>query len=76
MKPSDIIELFNDGEWEKISKFFNNDIMTFLKFSVSKGFSNRLDISSISWREFEENENVFDLCIIKIFILTNNIILG
>ena len=60
MKPSDIIELFNDGEWEKISKFFNNDIMTFLKFSVSKGFSNRLDISSISWREFEENENLFD----------------
>ena len=60
MKPSDIIELFNDGEWEKISKFFNNNIMTFLKFSISKGFSNRLDISNISWREFEENENLFD----------------
>lgn len=60
MKPSDIIDLFNNGDWEKISKFFNNDIMTFLKFSISKGFSNRLDISNISWREFEENENLFD----------------
>jgi len=60
MKPSDIIELFNDGEWEKISKFFNNDIMTFLKFSVSKGFSSRLDITNIPWNAFEENDNLFD----------------
>lgn len=59
MKPSDIIDLFNSGEWEKISKLFNNNIMTFLKFSMSKGFSNRLDISNISWRDFEENENLF-----------------
>jgi len=59
MKPSDIIELFNDGEWEKISKLFNNSILTFLNFSLKKGFSNRLDIAQIPWREFEDDDNLF-----------------
>jgi hypothetical protein len=68
MKPSDIIDLFNSGEWEKISKLFNNNIMTFLKFSISRGFSNRLDISNIPWNAFEENDNLFDFLAVNGFL--------
>jgi hypothetical protein len=54
MKVSDIIELFNDGKWDQISRLFGNDIEKFLKFSKIKGFSNRLDIDIILSPDYVE----------------------
>jgi len=43
----EIIEEFNDGNWQSISKIFNNRIEVFLSFVIRKGLIDELDLSNI-----------------------------
>lgn len=43
----EIIEEFNDGNWQAISKIFNNRIEVFLSFVIRKGLIDELDLSNI-----------------------------
>ena len=48
MKVSELIDRFNDGEWYKISKLFNNDLSTFINFFDKKGLLDKIDLESIN----------------------------
>jgi hypothetical protein len=48
MKVSELIDRFNNGEWYKISKLFNNDLSTFINFFDKKGLLDKIDIESIN----------------------------
>jgi hypothetical protein len=45
----EIIEEFNDGNWSRISKIFNNKIEVFLNFILRKGLIDELDLSNIPY---------------------------
>jgi hypothetical protein len=51
-----IIQNFNDGDWEDISPIFNRKITTFLKFLKGKNLLDRIDINQIPEDEFPEME--------------------
>jgi hypothetical protein len=62
----EIIEEFNDGNWQAISKIFNNRIEVFLSFVLRKGLINELDLSNIPYN----NVPSFDF-LVKTKILDN-----
>jgi hypothetical protein len=45
----EIIEEFNDGNWQAISKIFNNRIEVFLSFVLRKGLIDELDLANIPY---------------------------
>jgi hypothetical protein len=45
----EIIEEFNEGNWNSISKIFNNRIEVFLSFILRKGLIDELDLSNIPY---------------------------
>ena len=45
----ELIEEFNSGDWNSISKIFNNKIEVFLSFILRKGLINELDLSNIPY---------------------------
>ena len=47
MKVSELIDRFNNGEWYKISKLFNNDLQTFVNFFDKKDLLDKIDLESI-----------------------------
>jgi hypothetical protein len=51
-----IIQNFNDGDWEDVSPIFNRKITTFLKFLKGKNLLDRIDINQIPEDEFPEME--------------------
>jgi hypothetical protein len=51
-----IIQNFNDGDWEDISPIFNRKITTFLKFLKGKNLLDRIDINQIPEDDFPEME--------------------
>ena len=48
MKVSELIDRFNNGEWYKISKLFNNDLQTFVNFFDKKDLLDKIDLESIN----------------------------
>jgi hypothetical protein len=51
-----IIQNFNNGDWEDVSPIFNRKITTFLKFLKGKNLLDRIDINQIPEDEFPEME--------------------
>jgi hypothetical protein len=51
-----IIQNFNDGDWDDVSPIFNRKITTFLKFLKSKNLLDRIDINQIPENDFPEIE--------------------
>jgi len=51
-----IIQNFNDGDWEDVSPIFNRNITTFFKFLKGKNLLDRIDINQIPENEFPEME--------------------
>ena len=45
----ELIEEFNSGDWNSISKIFNNKIEVFLSFILRKGLIDELDLSNIPY---------------------------
>jgi hypothetical protein len=62
----EIIEEFNDGNWDSISKIFNNRIEVFLSFVLRKGLIDELDLANIPYN----NVPSFDF-LVKTKILDN-----
>jgi hypothetical protein len=56
MNLKQIIQNFNDGDWEDVSPIFSHKITTFLKFLKSKNLLDRIDINQIPEDEFPEME--------------------
>lgn len=48
MKVSDLISKFNGGEWYKISKLFNDDLSTFIRFFDKKGLLDKINIEEVN----------------------------
>ncbi len=51
-----IIQNFNDGDWDDISPIFNRKTTTFLKFLKSKNLLDRIDINQLPEDDFPEME--------------------
>jgi hypothetical protein len=51
-----IIQNFNNGDWEEVSPIFNRKITTFLKFLKGKNLLDRIDINQIPVDKFPEME--------------------
>lgn len=62
----EIIEEFNEGNWQSISKIFNNKIEVFLSFVLRKGLIDELNLSNIPYN----NVPSFDF-LVKTKILDN-----
>ena len=45
----ELIEEFNEGNWNGISKIFNNKIEVFLSFILRKGLIDELDLANIPY---------------------------
>ena len=58
MTVNNIIEEFNDGNWDKISSIFNGRILTFFRFIKGKNLLNKIDINNIPSDDF--SNEVFD----------------
>jgi hypothetical protein len=58
MTVNNIIEEFNDGNWDKISSIFNGKILTFFRFIKGKNLLNKIDINNIPSDDF--SNEVFD----------------
>jgi hypothetical protein len=50
-----IIEYFNNGDWDFISKIFRNNILSFLKFIKSKNLLQEIDIDQIPGDSYDDN---------------------
>ena len=61
MKVSELIDRFNDGEWYKISKLFNNDLSTFINFFDKKGLLDKIDLESINRND--EDGTINQVCL-------------
>lgn len=61
MKASELIDRFNDGEWYKISKLFNNDLSTFINFFDKKGLLDKIDIESVNRND--EDGTINQVCL-------------
>ena len=55
----ELIEEFNEGNWDNISKIFNNRIEVFLSFILRKGLIDELDLSNIPY----DNAPSFDFLV-------------
>ena len=61
MTIGDLIENFNDGNWDYISKIFRNNILTFLKFIHRKNLLSKIDLAEIPHDFF--SDEVFDFLV-------------
>jgi len=62
MKVSELISKFNDGEWYKISKLFNDDLSTFINFFNKKGLLDKIDIESVNRND--DDGTINQVCLI------------
>ena len=58
MTVNNIIEEFNDGNWDEISSIFNGRILTFFRFIKGKNLLHKIDINNIPSDNF--SNEVFD----------------
>ena len=58
MTVNNIIEQFNDGNWDEISSIFNGRILTFFRFIKGKNLLHKIDINNIPSDDF--SNEVFD----------------
>lgn len=61
MTIGDLIENFNDGNWDYISKIFRNNVLTFLKFIHRKNLLSKIDLTEIPHDFF--SDEVFDFLV-------------
>jgi len=61
MTIGDLIENFNDGNWDYISKIFRNNVLTFLKFIHRKNLLSKIDLTQIPHDFF--SDEVFDFLV-------------
>jgi hypothetical protein len=62
MKVSELISKFNDGEWYKISKLFNDDLSTFINFFDKKGLLDKIDIEVVNRND--DDGTINQVCLI------------
>ena len=58
MTVNNIIEQFNDGNWDEISSIFNGRILTFFRFIKGKNLLHKIDINNIPSDDF--SNELFD----------------
>jgi hypothetical protein len=54
MRTDQIINHFNEGNWEFIERIFNSKLLTFFKFLKRKNLLDKIDINQIGYREWDD----------------------
>jgi len=54
MRTDQIINHFNEGNWEFIERIFNSKLLTFFKFLKRKNLLDKIDINQIGYRDWDD----------------------
>ncbi len=63
----ELIELFNNGYWEKNVKPYFKKVRTFLKYVAVKGLSEEISVEILDNEDYNEGPNFFEFLILRVF---------